>query len=138
MQKVSKELAKAVVTDLQKDIEKVLAKHGMQLSGMSTKYGDSFQLKIDAVSVKLGKNGVNLNSVEAQNFINFGYSFGLTDVQADLGSIVSFGGKSVVITGLNPRKKNLPVVCKDVKTGSEYYVSAKVLELLSSFKPNNF
>jgi hypothetical protein len=70
--------------------------------------------------------------------MNFGYSFGLTDVQADLGSIVSFGGKSVVITGLNPRKKNLPVVCKDVKTGSEYYVSAKVLELLSSFKPNNF
>ena len=138
MQKVSKELAKAVVTDLQKDIEKVLAKHGMQLSGMSTKYGDAFQLKIDAVSVKLGKNGVNLNSVEAQNFMNFGYSFGVTDVQADLGSEVSFSGKTVVITGLNPRKKNQPVVCRDAKTGSEYYVSARILELLPSFSPSNF
>jgi hypothetical protein len=133
MNKVSKELATKVTTDLRNDIAKVLAKHGLELSGVTTKYGDSFQIKIDAVSVNLGKNGVNLNSVDAQNFMNFGYSYGVTDVQADLGSEVSFGGKTIVITGLNPRKKNAPIVCKDIKSGNEYYVSADILKLLPSF-----
>lgn len=126
MVKVSKELAKAVVTDLQKDIEKVLAKHGMELNSTSTKYGDVFQLKIEASTIKKGLNGVNLNSREAQEFLNFSYSYGVEKPELVLGQVVKFAGRQMMIIGLNTRKKSTPVVCRDEK-GNDYSVDARIL-----------
>jgi len=133
MEKVSKEVAQKVTTELHKDIEKVLAKHGLELSKVLTKYGDIFSVKVEAVAVEVGQNGVNLASLEAQTFLMSAKYMGVKNPEKELGSIVSFEGRQVIIKGLSPNARRNNVLVREIKTGRDYWVSKEVLKSLKSY-----
>ena len=126
MEKVSKEKAKQITAELELEIKKVLAKHGMEMNDASTKFGDLYSFKFEASTLNLGANGVNLNTREAQEMMRFGFNYGLKNPEKVLGTKVKLGGRQMIIAGLNIRKKNAPVVCKD-DAGNFYAVSELVL-----------
>ncbi|CAB4157641.1 hypothetical protein UFOVP688_38 [uncultured Caudovirales phage] len=134
MEKVSKEVAQQVTTELHKDIEKVLAKHGLELSKVLTKYGNIFSIKVEAIAVEVGQNGVNLASVEAQTFLMSARYMGVKNPEKELGSVVSFEGRQVIIKGLSPNARRNNVLVKEIKTGRDYWVSPEVLKSLKSYE----
>lgn len=133
MDKVSSAKARVISAEIQKEVNAILAKHGLQQTKTKSTYGDLYSFKVEAHTVTLNDKGVNLDTREAQAFLELSGILGITEPEKDLGAEVIIRGKRLQVVGYNSRKNN-SVLVKDKKTGDEYWASNEVLNQLPSYK----
>ena len=129
--RVPKELSREITQELLEAAKTVLAKHGLALEKSSSGYGDSYKFTVSATTVRLGKNGVNLDSAEAQEFVMTAILWDMTREQATaaLGEVIYTSAKTgdCFVIGYNGRKRTLPVIVQSVRDGKTYYISDAAL-----------
>lgn len=132
-QKVPRDLARKVAEEIMEAAKAILEKHGLDLTKTSSGYGDYFRLSIQASSLNLGKNDVNLDSLEAQEWIASAWRFDLTPESAlyYLGEVCYTSEKigECVLLGLNGRKTRTPILVRSLKTGAQYWIPEKALTI---------
>lgn len=131
---VNKEQAIAINSEIEKAVLEILKKHNLQVGKIRTKYGDEYSFSINAVPLKLNESGVNVNSLEAQNWAVVGSSYGFENPEAVLGVIFTANKKEYKFTGVNTRKEKFPVTAIEVSSGKSYGFPAKVLSKLPNFE----
>ena len=107
---VSKEVARQIVTELDMAANAIFKAHGFEATQARWTYGDIFKATFQSSPVELGKGGVNLNSLEAQDW---GAYASLYDLPEDaLGDTVRLGGRTFTIVGLNMKARKSPVMLR--------------------------
>jgi hypothetical protein len=108
---VSRDLAKKITEQIEKEA-KVIMNGVLQITNISTKYGDGYQITIKADAIKLGRNGINLASQYAQNFCMTSWAYDLKDDA--LGTEANINGKTVYLAGLDiKRNGTVHIVVQD-------------------------
>lgn len=124
---VSRDLSAKVTAEIAEAARAILQKHGLEMAPTRSKYGAEYQLTLKASPLRLGKNGVNLASMEAQEWLANAYLYGLTAEQAQdaLGEIIysTQGNGDLILIGYNGRKRKNPVIGKSLTNGNTYYLS---------------
>ena len=125
--KVPREVARAITEEIGEATKAILAKHGLAITKSSSGYGDSYKFTISASTIRLGKNKVNLDRPDAQEFIMRAGQFGLTTDQAEqlLGTVVYTSERTgdCVLVGYNGRKAKLPVMVWSLRDNTEYFIA---------------
>jgi hypothetical protein len=129
--RVPKELSREITQELMDAAKTVLAKHGLVLEKSSSGYGDSYKFTVSATTVRLGKNGVNLDSAEAQEFVLSASLWDMTREQATaaLGEVIYTSAKTgyCFLIGYNSRKRTAPVIVRSVRDGKTYGIAETAL-----------
>jgi len=131
--KVTKATAKQINDEIKVQVTKILAKHNMEIGNYKGTYGDLYSIKIDATTVTLGKNGVNIDTKFAQEFLMFASNYGVSNPEQDLGEIINIQGRQYIVCGLNIRKTAKPVLVKCPESGDEFFAGEVVLQKLPSY-----
>jgi len=125
---VSRDLAAKVTEEIAEAARAILQKHGMEMAPTRSKYGAEYALTLKASPIRAGKNGVNLASMEAQEWIATAYLYEITTERAydALGEVIytspATGGDCILI-GYNGRKRKMPVIAQSIATKKTYYLS---------------
>ena len=133
---VSKELAIQITKEIDESARAILAKHNLQLLKQSTKYGHEFSYTIKAVAITLNETGVNVNSPEAQNWLEVGTSYGFKNPANVLGATFIVNRKEYKFMGINLRKEKFPLSAIEIATGKGYGFPLKALMQLPDFDAN--
>ena len=137
---IPRALAREITDEIMEAAKAVLQKHGLAISKSSSGYGDSYKFTISACNVRLGQNGVNLDSNEAKEFVvTARESFGMTDAQAEaaLGTVIYSNPKTgdCFLIGYNGRKSKMPVIIQSVRDGKTYFVGEQTLTKVGAVLP---
>lgn len=135
MNTVDKAVAQAIATEAKEALSAILAKHGMEASGFKWSYGDWMEVKLTAVPVQKGENGVNLSSKEAQYYTKFGWEVYSADfseciaLTAPLGTRFNAGRplQDYAFAGVDSKKRKNPIVAIDLTTGKTVYFAETVV-----------
>jgi hypothetical protein len=114
---VSKSEAQEITAEIQAALAGIFAKHNLQARPSRTGFGDLYSYKIEAVTVRTGRNGVNLNSKEAVFFRDMAPYLGLA--QSDLGAVFTAAGKQWVLIGGRDSAK-FPILAINQQTGATH------------------
>jgi hypothetical protein len=108
---VNRAAAIAVTKDIEAAVAAVLAKHGLSAGRVSTRYGESYKVSIEATAI-------GAPAPEASDWMRYATGFGLP---ADaLGGTFTSNGRTFRITGLNLRARRMPVLACEVRSGKAY------------------
>jgi hypothetical protein len=130
MDAVAKATAQAVSAEIKQAVEAILAKHNLEVTKLTTKYGDSFGFNLQASPLNLNEDGINMSSQEVINFQRFGYSAfignclgagmgDIVEVTATIGTKVTVKGKMYAFAGVRSRGKD-KLVFKCITDGKTY------------------
>jgi hypothetical protein len=119
---IDKATAQAVATEIQEAILAILAKHNLQESKTVWKYGEWFEMKVEAIAVERGLNGVNLASKEAMYYTKFGWTayddnYNASELTAPLGTIFPMKGQNYAFAGIDPKKRKFPIYARRISDG---------------------
>lgn len=134
---VSREVCDKVAAELREHAIKLFAKYGLEVTSSKAQYGDKFTFKIDAVSTDIDENGINLNSVEAQYYTRFGFSYyselsGKTEVlNVPLGTKFQNKGTEYIFAGIASRKRKFPIVARRVSDGAMFGFAEGMVAVLN-------
>jgi hypothetical protein len=96
-----------------------------------SKFGAAYEISIKASPIRAGKNGVNLASMEAQEWVANAYLYEITEEQAQdaLGQVIfsSPATGDCILIGLNGRKRKMPVIVQSLKNKNTYYLNEACL-----------
>ena len=136
---VTREQAREITAEIQQAVTAIIKKHGLDIESTKTGFGDFFEFKVRACSVKK-VNGVNIESVIAHQWIQQAYFYGFTGDEAAALLGTSFGIKidrqEVLLAGYNPRKKNRPFVGQTAD-GRQWELPEWRVRQLKGFKNEN-
>jgi len=128
---VSRDLAAKVTEEIAEAARAILQKHGMEMAPTRSKYGAEYALTLKASPIRAGKNGVNLASMEAQEWIATAYLYEITAEQAQdaLGEVIysSPATGDCILIGYNGRKRKMPIIVQSIATRKTYYLSDNCL-----------
>jgi hypothetical protein len=130
---VSKETAIAVSKEIEKAITAIFTKHNLTQNKISTKYGTNYSIKIEANAVNLNDAGVNVCSIEAQQWIAVGKDYGFENPAAQLGKVVRWNSRDMRFDGINVNKSKFPIYVTDVITQKPYGVPYTFITSLPDF-----
>lgn len=130
---VSKATAIAVSKEIQEAITAIFTKHNLTQSKISTKYGTNYSVKIEANAVNLNDAGVNVCSIEAQQWIAVGKDYGFENPAGQLGQVVRWNSKDMRFDGINVNKSKFPIYVTDVVTQKQYGVPYTFIKSLPDF-----
>lgn len=110
---VSRDLAKRITEEIEAEANKI-CEGKLQISGVSTKYGEGYAITIKADGIKLGRNGINLASQYALDFSMTAWRYEMTE--ADLGKEALINGKTMYLAGVElKRNGNVRIAIKDAE-----------------------
>lgn len=98
---VSRDVATQITTAIEARIKPILGGK-LQITGISTKYGEGYSLTIKADAIALGRNGVNTASQWAHNFRMTAWQYELTDDA--LGTEALINGKTMFLAGVDIKR----------------------------------
>ncbi len=128
---VSRDLAAKVTEEIAEAARAILKKHGMEMAPTRSKYGAQYEITVKASPIRAGKNGVNLASIEAQEWLANAYIYEITEEQAEfaLGEVIysSAATGDCILIGYNSRKRKNPVIAQSIKSRKTYYLSDNCL-----------
>lgn len=135
---VSRETADAISKEIAAAVRAIITKHGLTVESMKTGYGDYYDFKVKACAVQM-KNGVNIESKQARDFVNYSFRWGFETeaAEAALGQTLTIPrlGECVLV-GATPKSKTLPIVVLCKKDGKNYGVSENHLKQMDGYDPN--
>lgn len=124
---VSRDLSAKVTAEIAEAARAILQKHGLEMAPTRSKYGAEYQLTLKASPLRLGKNGVNLASMEAQEWLANAIIYDMSDKQAEfaLGEVIysSAATGDCILIGYNSRKRKNPIIAQSIKSRKTYYLS---------------
>lgn len=137
---IPRALAREITDELMEAAKAVLQKHGLAVGKSSSGYGDSYKFTISACNVRLGQNGVNLDSNEAKEFVVTAHAlFKMTHAEAEaaLGSVIYTNPKTgdCILIGYNGRKSKMPVIIQSLRDGKTYFVGEQTLSKVGAVLP---
>lgn len=137
---IPRALAREITDELMEAAKAVLQKHGLAIGKSSSGYGDSYKFTISACNVRLGQNGVNLDSNEAKEFVVTAHAlFKMTyaEAEAALGSVIYTNPKTgdCILIGYNGRKSKMPVIIQSLRDGKTYFVGEQTLSKVGAVLP---
>ena len=116
---ITKAKVQVVRDDVNKAIEKALAKHGLVGSLKNLTYSsDSITIQKFTISVK-GSGVVDEFAKEASDFKRYAKLYNMSE--SDLGAKVEISGKTYTIIGAKPRATRYPII---VENNGKYYKMA--------------
>jgi hypothetical protein len=126
-QEVSRDLCKQVTAEIAEAARAILQKHGLEMAPTKSKFGAEYQLTLKASPLRLGKNGVNLASMDAQMWLLYSTSmYGISAQQAKdaLGEVIYSNAKTgdCILIGFNDKKRKMPVMARSLRDGKEYFL----------------
>jgi len=143
MDAVDKATAQAVSAEIKQAVEAILAKHNLEVTKLTTKYGDMFGFNLQASPLNLNEDGINMSSQEVINFQRFGYSAFVADnggagttmgdfvqVTATIGTRVTLKGEVYAFAGVRSRGKD-KLVFKCITNGKSYVFADNIVPLLN-------
>lgn len=134
---VSKETASIVAKEIADAANEILARHGLEKSKQTAKYGSVFKITIEANATNWNERGVNLASPEAQAWLSFGGSYGFKNPAEALGQVFSVPMKGAIKTfkliGLNGDAERFPVVVQDVTDGTKSRLTHVTLKFIEGW-----
>ena len=124
---VSRDLSAKVTAEIAEAARAILQKHGLEMAPTRSKYGAEYQLTLKASPLRLGKNGVNLASMDAQMWRLYATSmYGISAEQAHdaLGEVIYSSPKTgdLILIGFNDKKRKMPVMARSLKDGKDYFL----------------
>lgn len=137
---IPRALAREITDELMEAAKAVLQKHGLAIGKSSSGYGDSYKFTISACNVRLGQNGVNLDSNEAKEFVvtaNALFKMTYAEAEAALGSVIYTNPKTgdCILIGYNGRKSKMPVIIQSLRDGKTYFVGEQTLSKVGAVLP---
>jgi hypothetical protein len=124
---ITKNQAQLIIDELEPLLQAAMAKHGLDKPKLKWNYGDYFGLKLEASSVELGDNGVNLASAEAQYFTRFGYR----GVTAPLGTMFENKGTKYSFIGIASKRSKYPIAAVNQSTNTTTFFPEGIIPLLN-------
>ena len=110
---VSRDLAKRMTEEIEVEARKI-CQGKLQISQVSTKYGEGYSITIKADGIEMGQNGINLASRYAQDFRMTAWRYDMTD--ADLGKEALINGKTMYLVGVEiKRNGNVRIAIQDAQ-----------------------
>lgn len=124
---VSRDLSAKVTAEIAEAARAILQKHGLEMAPTRSKYGAEYQLTLKASPLRLGKNGVNLASMDAQMWRLYATSmYGISTKLAEdaLGEVIYSSPKTgdLILIGFNDKKRKMPVMARSLKDGKDYFL----------------
>lgn len=124
---VSRDLSAKVTAEIAEAARAILQKHGLEMAPTRSKYGAEYQLTLKASPLRLGKNGVNLASMDAQMWRLYATSmYGISAKLAEdaLGEVIYSSPKTgdLILIGFNDKKRKMPVMARSLKDGKDYFL----------------
>lgn len=116
MSTVDRDTARKLTEEIAAAIAPLLERYGMEQKKASTKYGPSYKLALEVHKVELDGSGVNVASVEAQEFLLAAESGLLPLPKEALGQTFVSRGVEYQLTGYMPQN---PKYCYQVKRTSD-------------------
>jgi hypothetical protein len=116
---VAREDARAVSEEIKAAVEAILAARGMEITKLTTNYGDRYGFKLEASPVVRGEGGVNLESPYAKAYKRFHESYGLKS--GLLGKSFVNNGRSFVFTGIATSRSKYPLAAVSEDSGDTYF-----------------
>jgi len=132
---VTKDQARIINTEIEAAVRVIFEKHKLQLSKIRSKYGDSYQINIQADTIEMNESGVNLASTESQVWISLGSHYGFENPASVLGAEFVQNGKPFKFLGMNPNASRFPLVAKNLKDGKTYKLTINSVKLMPTFNP---
>jgi len=132
---VTKDQARIINTEIEAAVRVIFEKHKLQLSKIRSKYGDSYQINIQADTIEMNESGVNLASTESQVWISLGGHYGFENPASVLGAEFVQNGKPFKFLGMNPNASRFPLVAKNLKDGKTYKLTINSVKLMPTFNP---
>ncbi len=132
---VTKDQAKAISKEIEEAVRVIFEKYELQPSKIRSKYGDGYQISIQADTINMNESGVNLGSTESQVWISLGKQYGFETPASVLGAEFVQNGKPFKFLGMNPNATRFPLVAKNLKDGKTYKLTVGSLKLLPTFNP---
>jgi len=137
---IPRALAREITDELMEAAKAVLQKHGLAIGKSSSGYGDSYKFTISACNVRLGQNGVNLDSNEAKEFVmtaNALFKMTFAEAEAALGTVIYTNPKTgdCILIGYNGRKSKMPVIIQSLQDGKTYFVGEQTLSKVGAVLP---
>lgn len=127
MTQISKAKAQLIIDELEPILKAAMAKHGLDVPKLKWNYGDYFGLKLEAASVELGDNGVNMASPEAQYFTRFGFD----GVTAPLGTTFTNKGSVYAFIGIAAKRSKYPIAVVNQETGARSFFPEGIIPILN-------
>jgi len=129
---VTRQISNTITREILEAVKPIIEKHGLNIGKTTSKYGDLYSFTIQAEAIQKGRNGVNVASNDAQNFIVHSFLFGLSSDEAKnlLGSVIFENPKlgACILIGYSPRNKKMPVIVKSLRDEKQYFVPETYLD----------
>ena len=132
---VTKDKAREITQEIEVAVKAIFEKHELQPSKIRSKYGDGYQVSIQADAIEMNDSGVNLASTESQVWISIGKQYGFENPASVLGAEFVQNGKPFRFLGMNPNASRFPLVAKNLKDGKTYKLTVGSLKLMPNFNP---
>lgn len=125
---VSKATTEAVSKEIMEAVNRVLAKHNLKTTKVTSKYGDMYALNIQATAVMLNEDGINMASPDVLDYQRNGYighvvnpdsTMNFPTLTAPIGTRIQYQGKVYAFAGVRSRGKN-KLVMQCLSDGKEY------------------
>ena len=117
---VSRDLAKKITEQIEAEAKRI-TDGTLQITGISTKYGEGYSVTIKADAVQIGRNGINLASQYAQNFRMGAWAYEMNE--SHLGAEALINGKTMYFSGLDiKRNGTVRIVIQDTQ-GKTYFLA---------------
>ena len=117
---VSRDLAKTITEQIEAEAKRI-TNGALQITNISTKYGEGYTVTIKADAVELGRNGINLASQYAHNFRMTAWRYDMKDT--DLGALAIINGTTLYLAGVDiKRNGNVRIVVQD-GNGKTFFLS---------------
>lgn len=136
---VSKATTQAVTAEIQKALEPILKKHNLNLTKLTSKYGDLYGLTITAAAVDLNDDGINMSDPDVISYLRNGYygqiikannDLDFVQLTAKIGTRVKLNSKAYVFAGVRARGKNR-IIMNSLTDGKTYVFADSVIPTLN-------
>jgi hypothetical protein len=122
---VSRDAAKSISDEIEAEAKKI-CQGKLQITGISTKYGEGYSITIKADGIQLGRNGINLASKYAQDFRMTSWRYEMTEEH--LGKEATINGKTLYLAGVEiKRNGNVRVVVQDADGQIYFFNNGNVM-----------
>lgn len=121
---VSREDAREISEEIKAAVEEILGRHGMEVTKLTTNYGDRYGFKVEASNVVRGEGGVNLESPYAKAYERLHSKYGLN--AGLLGKRFVSRGRAYTFSGIATSRSKYPIAAISEDDGNTYFFTATI------------